>query len=301
MNSERIDPETLAALIDGRLDATERARVLAELAAHPEEYEVFADAVRGSAGLATTAPVARLLRGRRWVVAIPALAAAGIAAVVLWPRWTGRPASTPVELASRLHLVSTTGPGSLQARLGPGWDQPGWAMTRGDAGDLVESAREFRIGVRAIDVELAFGARDSIALAEAGEELLGLLGSSQGGDGLADRFRRLLESGVDQAGRARAEAAEALRQHLDDSPWFGLGAWTEAARLALAAGDDPGLAGIRSALRDLIRSLERLAVDTSELTQLLRRLDTSLGSVQTPEERSRAGRLIHDVVVVAGR
>lgn len=45
MSAAAVDPEQLAALIDGRLDGWERIQVLEQLAASEEFFQVYMDAV----------------------------------------------------------------------------------------------------------------------------------------------------------------------------------------------------------------------------------------------------------------
>src|SRR5471030_1427546 len=95
-----IDPETLAALLDGTLSADERSRVLATLARSDESHEDFLEAAAllkelngDSEGEPLTSPPIDLrlsLRRtpatwRRYALAagIPALAAAGIVSIVI--------------------------------------------------------------------------------------------------------------------------------------------------------------------------------------------------------------------------
>src|SRR5687768_3876572 len=105
MSRERIDHETMAAFLDGRLAGAERERVLRVIAAHPEEYEVFADAARVAAEPHRREVVPLESRWRRMdrrLIAIPLLAAAGLAGILLA---RGRAVPGPVELAGPLTVV----------------------------------------------------------------------------------------------------------------------------------------------------------------------------------------------------
>ncbi len=92
-NDGRIDPETLAAYLDGRLSATERAAVEAKLASDDDSYELLVEVMRTQDAL----PEPQVQSGRRWWWAAGAVAAA--AAVVLAVRLgpTSSPAASPDE------------------------------------------------------------------------------------------------------------------------------------------------------------------------------------------------------------
>jgi ferric-dicitrate binding protein FerR (iron transport regulator) len=92
MSAERIDAETLAAFLDGKLEPAERERVLRILAEQPEEYEVFVDAAHIAARLErstrTGGAEARRVSGatRRYPRAkwtVPLAIAASVAAIAL--------------------------------------------------------------------------------------------------------------------------------------------------------------------------------------------------------------------------
>jgi len=279
MTDERIGAETLAAFLDGKLDPMERSKVLRILAEHPEEYEAFSEAAHAAAALADSGvlPIdARKRRARRWVVAIPALIAAGIAAVVVVPRLGGGDALSPAHLAGRLKLAAVAGNGSLAMKLGENWDQPGWSITRGAGPELAEPARAFRLGARATDVAIALRARDTTALRLVGDELVGLLGGMDAGGPAAALYRNILASGASTSARSQKEAGEALRILVGDSPWYELGAWSEAARVALLAGQPEFIADRRAQLANLITRLEaRPAGEGVEVVRLLKGLQTN--------------------------
>lgn len=91
-----LDPETLAAFIDGRLTPAERAQVEAHLASCMRCYEIFVDSVeasRDAAGGAVLTPASSTASapasgsaapGRRWIPPFLAMAAVAVIALVLW-------------------------------------------------------------------------------------------------------------------------------------------------------------------------------------------------------------------------
>jgi hypothetical protein len=300
MNDERIDAETLAAFLDGRLDPADRSRVLRVLAAHPEEYEGFSDAAHVTAALADSSVVpisaGRRKRGR-WVVAIPALIAAGIAAVVVLPRLGRGGGLSPQELAGHLSL----GPGSLSTRLGADWDQPGWTVTRGGGAELPEPARAFRLGTRATDVEIALLAEDTLALQQAGAELVELASGIDGGAGSAAQYRRLVAQGLSAGDADRRDAVQDLRALTGGSPWFDLGAWAEAVRVGAASADLTFLTRSRRPLDALIKRIEaRPSTEGAPVLELLRELRTMLESARETD-LERIEERVSRVMATTGR
>jgi hypothetical protein len=289
MSIERIDAETLAAFIDGSLDPVERGRVLGIIAAHPEEYEAFADAAHVAAELesAGVVPIRRRARVQPWLVAVPALIAAGIAAVVVLPKLRGGGGTSPMELAEQLALVPSQGRGSLSARLGDNWDQPGWSITRGGESEVTETAKAFRLGARATDVEIALRARDSAALPLVGAEVIGLVSSVDGGAPLAAQYRMIMASGAAAAPGDRMEAQNNLRSLVGDSLWFDLGAWSEAVRVAALAEDTRFLSTAKATLDALITRLgARPDPETTRVTTLLVDLRNSLAAAASGQLNS---------------
>jgi CHAT domain-containing protein len=103
-----LDSETLAAYVDGRLDAASAARVEAILATDPEWYQVFAESVRARAALSPDATIARFPKRQAMYGAIAAsLAAAAAAFVWVWLGPASRDAAARPELTQ---LVAAVGP-----------------------------------------------------------------------------------------------------------------------------------------------------------------------------------------------
>jgi len=306
MSGERVEPETLAAFLDGNLNPAERERVLKILAESPEEHEVFVDAARAASALGDRSVVPIETARRRtnhWLVAIPAFIAAGIAAVVVVPRLEGGGRFTPMELASQLSVVSAPGAGSLAARLGDNWDQPGWSVMRGANADVAESARAFRVGARATDVEIAIRAEDSTALQLVGTELIELVSGVDAGAASVAQYRRILATGISASESDRRAAAAALRSLMRNAVWFDLGAWIEAARVAAVAGN---VGYLRSTAGSLTQLTDAVESDTSplrdEVSGLLRSLDPVLrlaGPLTTTRQQSID--LLTKVIVTVGR
>ena len=240
MSASPIDPERLAALLDGRLSATERDRTLRELsAAGDETLAAFADAAaavgpdagaRSASASAVTAD--RTHRSRGWWVAAGSI---GIAAVAGWllvrpgrePALTGADGS-PLRYAAALDVRQVGVPDAADI----------WTATRGSGDVLSAPARSARIGARLTDLAVALAAHDSVAVRYA-TELAELSGGYPGGGALAAQFRdaalRITASRegnpVDLEPLARAVVAFATPGTLHAA------AWAEAVRAAAARGD----------------------------------------------------------------
>lgn len=249
MSDHPIDPDTLAALLDGRLDAAERERVLAQLARDEASYEAFLEAsavlrelegssaaasppaanaepppplglVTGSAAAAAPAPV---VARRRWPWKLPAAAgallAAGVAGVLLMPRGDADPLA-----AARAVAGAPAGD----------WTRPVWPAVRGEEEALSPRARAFRAGVRLAQLEVAAARGDTGALATASLSLDRLARSVPGGAGAGRR----IDAAAQGSAATRDSLADELRAVLGEAAWLDLGAWSEAARLAARARDE---------------------------------------------------------------
>lgn len=253
----RVDPEVLAALLDGTLPAHERDEVLGRLARSPADYEAFVEAVsvlrelEDESGAAPVplappplslvpppSPPAREIRPARRRLPGAKLwlpLAAVLAGVMVVPRLLADPA--PLELLDGRTLVLEPGDGSIES-LGGEWNQPGWSVKRGGGAPYAEQHRDFRIGVRLAELDVALEAGDAQAVQRVEPELFSLF-SQVSASGLAvDEYRRASErasrqgpGGEEERARALANLAALLRH----SPWLGLGIWMEQARLAALA------------------------------------------------------------------
>src|SRR3954464_14419179 len=154
----RIDPERLAALMEGKLSASDAAQVRAELAASdPELVAGFADAAAvatelGMVSDTATISSARSMRSVYGWSAVGVLAAAAIAFAVVR---MGKPGDESFN-ANRLI-------GSLPTAVGAPAADP-WSAVRGGGDDLAAPVRAARLGVAMVDFELAIRARDTIGV-----------------------------------------------------------------------------------------------------------------------------------------
>jgi hypothetical protein len=149
----------------------------------------------------------------------------------------------------------------MVAAFGERWNQPSWSVVRGGEGVLSPHARAFRAGVRVSELEAATQAADSQAVSQTTEAIAQLAAPVDAGGPVAARYRELATSGaVDRA--ARQSTARQLRTLLGAATLFDLGAWTEMARLALAAQRLDLLAPEGAAIAEL-RRISRLVESAS--------------------------------------
>src|SRR6476660_1609593 len=120
MNKQTIDPERLAAFLDGRLDAVARAAIVDELSqADPETLIAFGDAASIVREAAHTTARARPWSRRSVLVMTTALAAAAAFAAVMLPRYLGRGAADRESAAQFVALLDSA---SRRAEPGPALD-----------------------------------------------------------------------------------------------------------------------------------------------------------------------------------
>ena len=312
VKDEPVDPEALAAFLDGELDPEERATVFERLSRSQGDYEALVEAMRirrdleADAGTAPppvkqVTPVRRLPGVQLWVPL-----AAVLAGALLVPPLLHQEDGAPWTLLHGASLVRSRGDGSLAAALGEGWDEPGWSGTRGDRRTLTERQRVFRIGVRLVDLELASGADDARAVRDLAPELASLV-AGLGSEG--DIVAEYQEIGSRATGSAalrdldanRARAAEELADILGNSPWFGLGVWAEQARLAAVANRTEFFdERTTHALDEQIARLVQGRGEGAEVVQSLRGLRRLLDSGASPGELGAIRATLATVILESG-
>lgn len=226
MTQSDIDPERLAALLDGRLGKTERAELLSHLAASEQTLEAYADAV---AAVSQLEPQRRPLPPIRWI-AIAAVLAGIALAPWLWTRLRPSAADDPGRFVALLAARPAGLPAGLE-------DSP-WGSVRGADEPLTADARAVRLGALLVDLELAVQRGDTVA-ARVAADVGVLLEAIPAAGPVSAMYRdigqraggapRDLEPLLTEAGSAAAKLA--------DPDLVRLGAWVEAARVAAAAHD----------------------------------------------------------------
>ena len=240
MKDSNIDPERLAALIDGKLTGAKRDEVIAQLARSDEAYEIFVDAAgvvreleeEGQPAGAETDEAVRfrppLPWWRRGGTRFLALAAGlvGIAALswTLMPRFMSKGGNDawPVALLS-----------DGAAGLPESWTDVAWPRTRGRTEVLTADSRAARIGAQLVDLELALRTPDQRAAGFAGE-VASLLDGIPSGAALATWYRSVAQ-GANQRIAPAAGEWSTMRANTQDAAGpvpARLGAWAETARIA---------------------------------------------------------------------
>lgn len=241
MTAHKIDPEQLAALLDGRLDDATRADVLSRLAASQDDVELFADAA-AIMGEVSPAPAPAhpaptdLPRVARWPARRWLTLAAGIAGIAIW-----------LTLRARTGQLGSDEPHQLLASLDtrarglpPNWDGAPWVATRGIAPPLTPDARAARLGAALTDLTLASQSHDPRA-PSISESIAALLIDIPGGAPAAALYHqvaRLLSADSTAAAAPLISQGWQSVTQLTDAPHLRLGAWLEAARIA-ATNHDP--------------------------------------------------------------
>lgn len=282
MTTPRIDDETLAAFLDSRLSAAERARVLQAIADEPALYEHFFEAAHLLADeQATDGSPVRVHRRdgprtwrRRLLVAVPLLAAAAIAGVMV--QRSRADSGDVVELMDGIRLANASGPGSVQRTLGDSWDQPGWSVVRGLESSSASAGTVARLGARMAQLAFAAGSGDTIAYALSTARARALLTTIAGSGPLA----ATLEALPITASADRSTLARQIREVSGEPTAFDVGGWLETARLSYLNGADdfaaPGSAAAAT-LHGITDALGRAPPDSrwQDIERHLRAIEAS--------------------------
>jgi hypothetical protein len=244
VNGPPIDPERLAALLDGRLAGRERDEALARLAALDDEaLGAYADAAAVTRELeaedaAQGVADAKVLsfraprRARRPGAPVLALAAT-LAAVALgvgtWAARGGRDADDPGRYAA---LRGGTG-------VPAGWDAAPWTAVRAADAPLDPRVRAVRVGARLTDLQAAAAARDVAGTRQAAADVQALLAPLPAAGPAAAVYGEVRRRAGEPAAALEPALARGRRSaaRLAGEEGVALGAWAEAARLAAARHD----------------------------------------------------------------
>ena len=263
-SDEGSDLEEIAALIDGRLEGEERARVIARLAQDEASYEVFAEVLAlQEEPSATEAPAivevgdetedaevvsmdrAELRGGparpwNRWLPTAPMLAAAVLTAIVGIPLQQGW--ILPKALRADGLLTEALRSERIEARgLDEEWYRGGKRNTRGVGAASAADRIDFQLGVQSIDLHVALTFDDLEQAKLATDRILNLLDDDRGLYVEQTEYRLFLESlGSAPDLSALLDESSRLEARLEESVaglYFDFGLWLEAARLATLAGE----------------------------------------------------------------
>lgn len=239
------DPERLAALLDGRLSEAQRAELLELLASSDDAFEAYVDAIAVAQELEETSDAqedvlplhqAPRTRGRHWPdgrwLALAAMLVGITLIPLLWSKQRTPDLSDPGQFVTLLEAE--------RAGLPPGWNSRPWSTTRGAGDPLTPQTRAVRVGARLTDLELAVRARDAASTALLAAEIATLLQDVPASGPLAAVYRE-----IERRAGEPSERLEPLLQQGRDSvaqilgeDFVALGAWAEAARVAVARRDE---------------------------------------------------------------
>lgn len=250
-----IDAQTLATLIDGRVDGAERERLLAELALTPEAVESYADvlALMEEMHSGSRDPMDPVSNPAPAKMRVDRGQPTGIAPVVR-ERASGVPRWVAVALAASLLIsiglvferqrnrpTELDAPSTLLAQLSPaerGSGAPGsaFAVRRGSSSAGTDQGRAIRLGAGATDAMLQLAAHDSAMYASIGT-VAGLLDGMAGGTAAASAFRRLESLPLDSSTAPKLGEATTVAEQFVDARGFRIGAWLTTVRVATRARD----------------------------------------------------------------
>lgn len=236
MRERQIDPEMLAALLDGRLEGARREEALAALASDEAAYEAYVDAVAVTLELkaaeeAAIRPIRTAVPSWRRPGAQRFLIAAGLAALLILP-WAVYRAQAP----DPSHLWMVEALNGYRTGVPEGWDPAPWGARRSVDGSLTPEARAVRVGAALVDLELAARAGDSERVRTIAGEVARLLDALPAAGPAAGIYRTI----ADRSGSGYQELAPLLDRGrgsaflLLEEERVRIGAWTEAARIAAA-------------------------------------------------------------------
>lgn len=277
------DSEMIATFLDGRLSESERREFMERLDRDEALYEVFVESVRyrearGGEG----ARVVEHPAANRWRYAIPASIAALLAIAVALPLLL-REGGLLGDAYYAQALLEGTG---LEGSLEEGWIEQGWSVTRGVSTVQSEVDSAFRVGVHAVDLEIALRLgriRDAEQLLRMIDRELNKIDLSDQLQLSYDEIRKHLEMGLplEQALELAASVDPQASELLGVGYGYAFGKWAEAGKLAARTGNRDLLRsrGFRRTLREIREhdwtevANERLGVIATQITDRGTELD----------------------------
>jgi hypothetical protein len=240
---ECLDPEEVAALIDGRLAPAARAAALEHVAGCADCHEVLAQTGRAVIEEDARAPVARPAGFRAW---LPAVAAASVILALLAVLLLAR---RPGDTGAASLVASLPASAAASHLRAPSPVRGGGANSRAPA---------LAVGALLVDLRVAAAAGDPARGRPVLEQLAAELSSVALLDEEARRCREAARA-ADVAGwSALADAVEQRAEERFPRPWPELGRLLEASRLAAATRTDAFFTGAR---RDALRSAAEATPD----------------------------------------
>jgi len=324
LSKERIDPETLAAFLDGTLSARDRERLLRAAAQGGAAYEELIEAQAllydGVAGEeATPLPVSvssdlpsepRSSPSRRWWTRGTTwklgafVVAASIAGIVLQRRAGSSGASpTAGTVQQVMALAAGTNPDSA---FGAGWHQIDWSITRGTSESVDDGIYAFRLGVRFVDLALALSSNDTSARRTLGQRLVALAASAETGSPVAIRIEALAAANTRPTVAEVSSVGDDLRTLVNHPVAYDAAVWTESARAGARANRATFFARDGAPMRELKRIIAKLEelgppgpAPTAEVLETLKQVDEQ--SRASPADVSAIASMLDSTVARGGR
>jgi len=257
VSSNGIDPETLAAFLDGKLSGQEREKVIKALS-DSELYESFmeASAIQRELGMGEVPePVVvvdardRFARSRRWRTYVPAAAAAALAGVLAVSQFASARMPESLGLVAKAAFFEQAQENGAQKTLGADWKGPAWSASRGVNSPETPRGDEFKSGVLLVNLDFAARTKEDTVFPRIATQLKKLV------SGPASNMLNPADK-TSLRGFSRT-----ISQLFKDSPWYRLGIWTGQARLAVAGNDMSFFAPDSKATRMLTDVYDRITDD----------------------------------------
>jgi hypothetical protein len=242
-SSDELDLDLIAALIDGRLSGADRERAIKQLTENEAAFEIYTDAMRVRPDLPAqgreVTPITPIIPIRRRPAAqwraIGSLAAAAALFAAGVPRYIAYQNAVAMNAQSTEITTVLARRPDLPQRLVGNWDAREWSVTRGESVQ-VDSTLEFRLGVRAVDLNVALAAGDTARAGRLTGEIVESLVRVRLSDLAKAEYAELAAQLSRGDGRedlaTRATHAERTLDDLLDSFWFRFGRWTAGGELA---------------------------------------------------------------------
>lgn len=290
------DAELIAAYLDRQLSAEEQGAFLQRLDAEAALYETFVDTVRfRDEQQRGPAPVVEPSRSRLlW--ALPAAVAALLAVALVLP-FLLNPRGGLDTVAMARALVERP---RLGAGLGQGWTEHRWRRTRGLTPIASEVDSAFRVGVYAIDLEVALrlGKLDDARVVTNG--IIHELGNIDFSEPLKGNYQLLserLDAGTDFEGLHKViqQIELAAAEFLDIDHGYAFGKWTETGRLAVLSGNEDLLRSraLRRGLRT-IREYEWTDEVNAELDSIGNAIEDRGADLDLPQLQESFTKIINE-------
>jgi hypothetical protein len=325
LSNERIDPETLAAFLDGTLSASDRERLLRAAAQGGVAYDQLIEAQAllydGVARVeATRLPVAvtsdavsegRASNGARWWTRGAAwklgaiLAAASIAGILV-QRAVGSPDASPTAGTVR-HVMALAAGANPDSAFGAGWHQIDWSITRGASQSSADDGvYAFRLGVRFVDLAVALSSNDTSTRRILSQTLVALASNAEIGSPVAGRIEALSAASGRPTVAEVSSVGDDLRTLVNHPVAYDAAVWTESARAGARANQTEFFARDGAPIRELQRIIAQLEAlqppgpaSTAEVLQTLKQVDEQ--SRTSPADVGAIASMLDSTVARGGR